>query len=157
MVWTWTTSWPLSWALSWAACLSWSSSRRSWVLRYSSKANALVARDVLPGLFLVIAHVAGQPQDTLAQDVAHHFGSPTFNRVGPHPQEHLVDVGRAHADEVGPDHGVPGGHEHALVAQEVHAQVVDLLVVLGRHELAHGTFGPGRARGSYLRGAHVGH
>ena len=47
-----------------------------------------VARHLRPGQVLVGAHVAGQAEHPLAEDVAHDLGGAALDRVGPGPQEH---------------------------------------------------------------------
>ncbi len=45
------------------------------------------ARHLVPGHLAVDAHVAGQAEHTLAEDVAQHFGRAALDRVGPAAQE----------------------------------------------------------------------
>ena len=107
---------------------------------HSAPGADLVAGDVHPRLVLVGAHVAGQAQHPLAEDVAHHFGRATLDGVGPAAQELVLRVGTGHGPA--PDHLVLVV-EQGVGAHDVHAERVDGLVELGEGQLARGALGAG--------------
>ena len=61
--------------------------------------------DLAPGEVLVDTDVAGESEDSLADDVLHDLGGATLDRVGPGPQEVLRDV-VAEERRLGLVHGV---------------------------------------------------
>src|SRR6201996_8183893 len=78
---------------------------------------------------LVDPEVRGQAEDTLGQDVAHDLGRAALDRVRPGAQEGAARVSRLlpPAAQLALVHLV-GVVEHALVPQDVEAEVVAVLV-----------------------------
>src|SRR5688500_3190493 len=56
----------------------------------------LRARHLDPGELLVDADVAGEAEHPLAEDVAHDLGGAALDRVGPGPEERLLERVVAH-------------------------------------------------------------
>src|SRR5213593_3981499 len=85
-------------------------------------------RHVLPREVAIAPRLAGQAEHPLAQDVAHHLRRAALDRVGAGPQERPAGVA---AHEPGRDRAaqlVALGVEHAVAAEQVDAEVVDVLV-----------------------------
>ena len=61
----------------------------------------LVAGDFAPGDVAVDADVAGEAEDTLAEDVLHHLGGATLDRVGAAAQERLLQACRSPSPDPG--------------------------------------------------------
>src|SRR6185437_6092143 len=138
--------------------------KRRIVCRSSSRSSAVVmgislrlaAGDLGPRLVLVDPEVRWQAENAFGEDVSHDLRRAAFDRVGPGAQE-----GTARVDRGLPPLGrgqlrhVVGVVEHALVAQDVEAEVVALLVGLGEPDLADRPLRARHAIGDVFRGPHV--
>src|SRR5687767_9628536 len=111
------------------------------------------AGDLRPRQLLVDPHVAGQAEHPLAEDVAHDLRRAALDRVGARPEEHLAGRPRGplEAGGVGAAHLVVEVDE-GVGAEQVDAQLVDGLVVLGEAELGDRALRPGVAGLAVLRG-----
>src|SRR5687767_6394858 len=72
-----------------------------------------------PGHVLVVAHVAGETEDPLAEDVAHDLARPALDGVGPHAEEGLGDVALAAEPGLLGTHHLVAPVEHPGRTEEV--------------------------------------
>ena len=120
-------------------------------------ARAVSARHLFPGDVFVDAGLAGEAEDALAEDVAHDLGRAALDRVGPGPQEHVARFAErgGEADLLGAPERVVEADER-VGAEQVHAQLVDALLVERERELGDRAFRPGVPRLRLRGGAQVG-
>src|SRR5690606_18379860 len=108
-------------------------------------ASSSATRDLLPRHAGVGAQITGQSEDPLAQDVAHHLGRAALDGVGAAAQIALLD--RAAPVVAGAAVHVVAVVQHALGPEQIHAELVDLLIEFRADQLADRRLRAGSADG----------